>query len=61
MAELEGLTLRLLPLDKLQLPQAGTDDLFYRATWRKSVRAAANPQKNRTAASWLVFEWVLEP
>src|SRR5262245_11153306 len=54
-AELEGLTLRLLPLDKLQLPQAGTDDLFYRATWRKSVRAAANPQKNRTAASWLVF------
>jgi acyl transferase domain-containing protein/surfactin synthase thioesterase subunit/acyl carrier protein len=54
-AEMEGLTLRLLPLDKLQLPQAGTDDLFYRAAWRKSVRAAANPQKNRTAASWLIF------
>jgi acyl transferase domain-containing protein/surfactin synthase thioesterase subunit/acyl carrier protein len=54
-AELEGLTLRLLPLDKLQLPRAGTHDLFYRAAWRKSVRAVANPQKHRPAASWLIF------
>jgi acyl transferase domain-containing protein/surfactin synthase thioesterase subunit/acyl carrier protein len=54
-AELEGLTLRLLPLDKLQLPRAGTHDLFYRAAWRKSMRAVANPQKHRPAASWLIF------
>lgn len=54
-AELEGLTVRLLPLDSVQLPQAGTDDLFYRVAWRKSVRRAANSEKDRAPASWMIF------
>ncbi|HET7382527.1 MAG TPA: SDR family NAD(P)-dependent oxidoreductase [Pseudolabrys sp.] len=54
-AELEGLTVRLLPLDSVQSPQAGTDDLFYRAAWRKSVRRAANSEKDRAPASWMIF------
>ena len=53
-AELEGLAVRLLPLDKVQLPRAGTDDLFYRAAWRKSVRGAA-PEEDRAPASWMIF------
>ena len=54
-AELEGLAVRLLPLDKVVPPRAGADDLFYRAAWRKSVRAAANPEEDRAPASWLIF------
>jgi acyl transferase domain-containing protein/surfactin synthase thioesterase subunit/acyl carrier protein len=54
-AELEGLTVRLLPLDSVQSPRAGTDDLFYRAAWRTSVRRAANPEKGRAPASWMIF------
>ena len=54
-AELEGLAVRLLPFDKLQLPRAGTDDLFYRAVWRKSARGPANPEERRTRASWIIF------
>src|SRR5215813_2070492 len=54
-AELEGLAVRLLPLDKVQPPQAGTDDLFYRAAWRTSLRAAANPDEKRARASWIIF------
>jgi acyl transferase domain-containing protein/surfactin synthase thioesterase subunit/acyl carrier protein len=54
-AELEGLTVRLLPLDKVQPPRADTDDLFYRAVWRKSVRGAANSERDRAPASWIIF------
>jgi surfactin synthase thioesterase subunit/acyl carrier protein/NAD(P)-dependent dehydrogenase (short-subunit alcohol dehydrogenase family) len=54
-AELDGLTVRLLPLDKLQLARAGTDDLFYRAAWRKSVRGPADPEAHRAPASWVIF------
>src|SRR5215472_4539455 len=54
-AELEGLAVRLLPLDKVQRPRDGTDDLFYRAVWRKSVRAAANSGQDRAPASWIIF------
>ena len=54
-AELEGLAVRLLPLDHVQLPQAGTDDLFYRAIWRKSARGAASERKDRAPASWVIF------
>jgi acyl transferase domain-containing protein len=54
-AELDGLTVRLLPLDKLLLPRAGTDDLFYQMAWRKSIRAPVNPDGHRTPASWIVF------
>ena len=42
-AELEGLTVRLLPLDKVQPNRAAADDVFYRVAWRKSVRSAVNP------------------
>ena len=54
-ADLEGLAVRFLPLDRLQLPRAGTDDLFYRAVWRKSVRKPVNSQEYRPPASWLIF------
>jgi acyl transferase domain-containing protein/surfactin synthase thioesterase subunit/acyl carrier protein len=54
-AELEGLTVRLLPLDKVQPPRVGTDDLFYRAAWRKSVRRAVNTEADRAPASWMIF------
>ena len=54
-AELEGLAVRLLPLDKVAATRAGTDDLFYRAAWRKSAGGAANPAVDRAPASWLIF------
>jgi acyl transferase domain-containing protein/surfactin synthase thioesterase subunit/acyl carrier protein len=54
-AELEGLTVRLLPLDSVQSPRTRADDLFYRAAWRKSVRRAANSKKDRAPASWMIF------
>ena len=54
-AELEGLTVRLLSLDRVQSSQAGADDLFYQAAWRKSVRAAANSEEDHTPASWMIF------
>ena len=58
-ADLDGLTVRLLPLSKVQSARGRTDDLFYRPVWRKSVRDAATPgkgrSKDRTLASWLIF------
>jgi len=54
-ADLEGLTVRLLPLAEVQTPRAGTDDLFYRAAWRKCVREAARREKDRAPASWMIF------
>jgi acyl transferase domain-containing protein/surfactin synthase thioesterase subunit/acyl carrier protein len=54
-AELEGLAVRLLPLDKVKAPRAGIDDLFYRAVWRKSIREPAMPEKARSPASWMIF------
>ena len=55
-ADLEGLTVKLLPLARVQAPGAGTDDLFYRAVWRRSSRKAASPGENRRPpASWLIF------
>jgi acyl transferase domain-containing protein/surfactin synthase thioesterase subunit/aryl carrier-like protein len=54
-AELEGLAVRLLPLDKVAATRAGADDLFYRAAWRKSIGLAANPAVDRAPASWLIF------
>jgi acyl transferase domain-containing protein/surfactin synthase thioesterase subunit/acyl carrier protein len=54
-AELAGLTVQPLPLVKVQTSQAGTDDLFYRAAWRMSVREAAGPEKDRAPASWIIF------
>lgn len=53
-AELEGLTVRLLPLDKVAPTRASADDVFYRVAWRKSVRSAVN-QEDRAPASWLIF------
>ena len=53
-AELEGLAVRLLPLAKLQLPGAGTDELFYRAVWRKRERAPVRPER-RAPASWMIL------
>src|SRR5262249_20294582 len=54
-AELEGLAVRLLPLDKVQRPRDGTDGLFYRAVWRKSVRGAVNSGQDRAPASWIIL------
>jgi acyl transferase domain-containing protein/surfactin synthase thioesterase subunit/acyl carrier protein len=54
-AELEGLAVRLLPLEKVLPPQVDTDGLFYRAAWQRSVRAAATPEENRNPASWVIF------
>jgi acyl transferase domain-containing protein/surfactin synthase thioesterase subunit/acyl carrier protein len=52
-AELDGLAVRLLPLAKLQLPQAQTDNAFYRLSWRSSNRRSARPQENYVPASWI--------
>lgn len=53
-AELEGLAVRLLPLDKVVPTRAAADDVFYRVAWRKSVRSAVD-QADRAPASWLIF------
>src|SRR5215472_4455485 len=53
-AELEGLAVRLLPLDKVVPTRAGTDDVFYRASWQKSPRVAASAQ-DCAPASWVIF------
>src|SRR5262249_57603148 len=54
-AEREGLRGGLCRWEKGKPPQAGTDDLFYRAAWRTSLRAAANPDEKRARASWIIF------
>jgi len=54
-AALEGLSVRLLPLAKLHEPQGGSDDLFYRTTWRESVRSDAGSARERAPASWIIF------
>ncbi|WP_441260607.1 type I polyketide synthase [Bradyrhizobium sp. 521_C7_N1_3] len=53
-AVLEGLAVRLLPLDNLQLPRSGIDDLFYRAVWRKKPRGPVDVEA-RSPASWVIF------
>lgn len=53
-AELEGLAVRPLPLDKVVSAKAVEDNVYYRLTWRKSIRTAANPTE-RAPASWLIF------
>ena len=40
-AELDGLAVRRMPLDKVQSSRSDTDGLFYRAAWRASDRAVA--------------------
>ena len=52
-ADLQGLTVRLLPLTKLR--PSRTDTLFYRLAWRKSIRNAAYAQTDRAPKSWIVF------
>jgi len=54
-AELEGLAVRRLPLDKVLSPRVGADNLFYRPAWRKNVRVAAKPEERRAPASWIIF------
>jgi acyl transferase domain-containing protein/surfactin synthase thioesterase subunit/acyl carrier protein len=54
-ADLDGLTVRLLPLDKVQSLSVHADNLFYRAAWRKSVRTSTNPDEKRAPASWMIF------
>ena len=54
-ADLEGLAVRLLPLAKVLTPRTGTDNLFYRVAWRKSVRDTTSTPKDRTPASWMIF------
>lgn len=54
-ADLKGLTLRLLPLSKVQSPNLDTDDLFYRLTWRKSVKRGISLGQDRAPASWMIF------
>jgi len=55
-AEVEGLSVRLLSLEKVQqLPRADTDDLFYRVAWQKRSRETTSPRKDRAPASWIIF------
>ena len=54
-AELEGLAVRLLPLEKVNQSGAGADDLFYQVVWRRRFRAAANAGQARAPASWIIF------
>ena len=53
-AELEGLAVRPLPLDRVVPTRAGTDDVFYRAAWQKSFRVASSAQ-DCAPASWMIF------
>jgi acyl transferase domain-containing protein/surfactin synthase thioesterase subunit/acyl carrier protein len=53
-AELEGLAVRLLPLDKVVSMRAEADDVYYRLAWRKSIRRPAD-QEHRAPASFLIF------
>src|SRR5262245_16388172 len=53
-AELDGLTVRLLPLEKVQRPRAA-DGFLYRVAWRQGVRAIANSRPDRAPSSWLIF------
>ncbi|HET7911379.1 MAG TPA: SDR family NAD(P)-dependent oxidoreductase, partial [Pseudolabrys sp.] len=54
-ADLEGLSVRLLPLDKVQQPQVNADDLFYRSVWRKSVRRTGKTGEDGVRKSWIIF------
>lgn len=54
-ADLEGLTVRLLPLAKVQMPRPDTNDLFYRVAWRKSVGRSIGLVEDRAPASWMIF------
>ena len=54
-ADLQGLSVRLLQLGKMPEPKAGADDLFYRAIWRKSTAPTASPATDRGPASWMIF------
>lgn len=55
-ADLEGLSLRRLPIGRVKQPEvSSTDNLFYRSVWRKSVRQTDDPGKDRAPASWLLF------
>ncbi|MGB5212138.1 MAG: SDR family NAD(P)-dependent oxidoreductase, partial [Anderseniella sp.] len=54
-AELEGLSVRLLPLDEVQSPQTASDDLLYRVRWQKCATPDAKTKENREPASWLIF------
>jgi acyl transferase domain-containing protein/surfactin synthase thioesterase subunit/acyl carrier protein len=53
-ADLEGLAVRLLPVDKVVPSGTVPDDVFYRVVWRKSVSIAVD-QADRAPASWLIF------
>ncbi|MBO0718008.1 MAG: polyketide synthase dehydratase domain-containing protein, partial [Rhizobiales bacterium] len=53
-AELEGLAVRLLPLDKVVSIRTEADDEYYRLAWRKSLRRPVN-QEPRAPASFLIF------
>ena len=53
MADLDGLTVRLLPLAKVQTP--ALTQPVYRVVWRKSIREAASTEKDRAPASWIIF------
>ncbi|HEV2624304.1 MAG TPA: SDR family NAD(P)-dependent oxidoreductase [Xanthobacteraceae bacterium] len=53
-AELEGLAIRRLPLDKVVSIRAEPDDIYYRLAWRKAVRRPVN-EEHRAPASWLIL------
>ena len=55
LADIDGLTVRLLPLDKVQAVQASTKDIFYQPVWRASPKSADSRQIHRKPASWIIF------
>jgi acyl transferase domain-containing protein/surfactin synthase thioesterase subunit/acyl carrier protein len=54
-ADLQGLAVRQLAKNKLQPSHRGTDDLFYRMTWRKGTRGAVDAQTDPASKSWIIF------
>ena len=48
-AELEGLAVRLLPLEKVNQSRAGADDLFYQVAWRRRVQSGGQPRAGSCA------------
>jgi acyl transferase domain-containing protein/surfactin synthase thioesterase subunit/acyl carrier protein len=54
-AHLQGLKVRLLPLDKLVGKPAQDEDVFYSVRWRKSARTGAGRERSASAGTWILF------
>jgi acyl transferase domain-containing protein/surfactin synthase thioesterase subunit/acyl carrier protein len=54
-AELQGLAVRRLPLDKVRALPPGEEPSFYQVAWRKSERRQEHFERYGAPTSWLIF------